>query len=345
MRKEKSNLMVGGCLMSYTKRCMVTHNYSVDLLRGLGAFGIVGCHLMLYPKTTGAAAITNLCDMFVGLFAALSGYWMGIKDLQVDDGSCGIGQCIVKRAKRIIPTYLAWTAIYILFGLCFDLLVRKGLSAKWLSPEFAVDALFFGGASCHLWFLACLFYSQVILFALVFVRRIVAWWHYIVVGFVLVAVAAYSPVECWWTFYPLRLFAFLVTGCGVAKLLQRRHRGMCGAWVVVLAVSVVSHFFAKGCLPQFIRDWFVVVPLLYVAVNTRLPEKFNSIAGIFGKTSMGVFLVHPIFAAGLGIVFKKLFLSPYGIVPWGLDWMVCWGCSFIVALTMVRMPVIKKIAS
>ena len=53
---------------------------SLDLLRGIAAFGIVGCHLSLSPRTEGGVLVTSLCDFNVGLFAALAGFLMsGVK--------------------------------------------------------------------------------------------------------------------------------------------------------------------------------------------------------------------------------------------------------------------------
>ncbi len=48
---------------------------SLDLLRGIAAFGIVGCHLSLSPRSEGGALVTSLCDFNVGLFAALAGFF------------------------------------------------------------------------------------------------------------------------------------------------------------------------------------------------------------------------------------------------------------------------------
>ena len=54
---------------------------SIDFLRGIAAFGIVGCHLSLMPRTDGGALVTSLCDFNVGLFAALAGVLMsGVKE-------------------------------------------------------------------------------------------------------------------------------------------------------------------------------------------------------------------------------------------------------------------------
>ena len=67
----------------------------IDLLRGVAAFGIVGCHLSLAPRTAGGELVTALCDFNVGLFAAVAGFLMcGGK------GDAGWLTYIGKRAKR-----------------------------------------------------------------------------------------------------------------------------------------------------------------------------------------------------------------------------------------------------
>lgn len=333
-----NNLAVVTHLIRGIGKMQITHNYNIDLLRGVAAFGIVGCHLMLYPKTVGSVALTGLCDMFVGLFAALSGYWMGIKDLDEHNKPFKVKKFISKRARRILPTYIAWTCVYIVFGMLFDLLVRNGLSSKWFSARFWCQSFFLGGSACHLWFLVCLFYSQVFFIVLATTMRNLRWWVCFSVGFAMIGVSAYSPVECWWTYYPLRLFAFLATGCGIAKMPQK---GLV-VWLVAFIIGLVIHYGMKPFLPQFIRDWFVVVPLLTVVVGISAKGKFTAIADLLGKSSMGVFLVHPIFAAGLGLAFKRFFASPYGIVPWLLDWLCCWSCAFLLTLILLRVPLVKK---
>ena len=47
--------------------------YAIDILRGIAAFGIVGCHLMLSPRTNAGSWVTHFCDMNVAVFAVLAG--------------------------------------------------------------------------------------------------------------------------------------------------------------------------------------------------------------------------------------------------------------------------------
>lgn len=53
-------------------------NVGIDVLRGIAAFGIVGCHLLLLPMSNAGRLLTSCCDMNVGVFAALSGYLMAV---------------------------------------------------------------------------------------------------------------------------------------------------------------------------------------------------------------------------------------------------------------------------
>lgn len=51
--------------------CLNMRFTSLDLLRGIAAFGIVGCHLSLSPRTEGGVLVTSLCDFNVGLLPHL----------------------------------------------------------------------------------------------------------------------------------------------------------------------------------------------------------------------------------------------------------------------------------
>lgn len=324
----------------------MNHIYSIDLLRGIAAFGIIGCHLMLYPKTGEAAALTGLCDMFVGLFAALSGFLMGVKgNFEIPGDRLFFLAYIRKRAMRILPAYCFWTFVYIVFGLIFDMAVRNALSEKWFAAGFWMSTIFLGGASCHLWFLVCLFYCQITLGALLFAIKKIKWQWMLAAGFALIIVAGYSSAELWWTFYPLRLFAFLVSGNAVAHMSDVLRRDRLGLWVIALVAGGIAHYAFSGILPQFVRDYFVALPLLIVFAKLLLPGRLSSLAGILGKTSMGVFLVHPIFAAGFGLAFKKSFSAPFGVVPWCIDWLCCWGGALLATLFLFRFPCLKKVSS
>jgi peptidoglycan/LPS O-acetylase OafA/YrhL len=132
---------------------------SLDLLRGIAAFGIVGCHLSLSPRTGGGELVTSLCDFNVGLFAALAGFLMS--------GVRGWGDyfCYIKkRVARLVSTYCFWSIVFLVFTAVFDLLLDGGrIHPRYFTGEFWMAVIFKGGSATQLWFLACLFYAQVLM--------------------------------------------------------------------------------------------------------------------------------------------------------------------------------------
>ena len=81
----------------------------IDLLRGLAAVGIVGCHLSLPDRTDAGCLVTSLCDFNVGLFAAVAGFLMGgVKE------AGGVRAYAKKRAGRLLPSYVAWSIVFLL---------------------------------------------------------------------------------------------------------------------------------------------------------------------------------------------------------------------------------------
>ena len=120
----------------------------IDLLRGVAAFGIVGCHLSLAPRTADGELVTALCDFNVGLFAAVAGFLMC-------GGKRGSWlEYVGKRAKRLLPTYFFWSVAFIVATSAFDLLLDGGhLNPKYGTVSFWGKVIFAGDAATHLWFL------------------------------------------------------------------------------------------------------------------------------------------------------------------------------------------------
>ncbi len=317
----------------------------IDFLRGVAAFGIVGCHLVLGPRTTGGELVTALCDFNVGLFAAVAGFLM-----------CGRGEdkgwlaYVGKRALRLLPTYFFWSAVFVLATVSFDLLLDGGrLNPKYGTMAFWGRVIFAGDASTHLWFLVCLFYVQVLLWSAFKVCK--QRWHgamWIVFGGVSAWVATLSPM-CFFNRYPLRLAAFLMTGYGVGCVLPgglleacRKHNGvMWCVTVVVLALHVV----AGQAVPGFMKDWLAVGPVLLAFLGLEMKgECAVKVAAMLGATSLGVYLVHPLVTRGLSVVVSRVAASPFtaGVVL--VDWLLAWGGAMVAVLVLRKMPVVKRFA-
>lgn len=314
---------------------------SLDLLRGIAAFGIVGCHLSLSSRTEGGALVTSLCDFNVGLFAALSGFLMG----GVKDWDDYVGY-IKKRVLRLVPTYLFWSVVFLAFTAVFDLLLDGGrINPRYFSGEFWASALFKGGSAAHLWFLACLLYAQ-ILMALPF-GKFNRGWHgvlWIVIG----GAVLYGAVRIggWYGWYPLRLLAFLMTGFGIRLLVIPnidKIKRFSGVIFAVAVVALVLHIALRGVVPGFYRDWVAVFPVLIGVASVEIKSvREGKIAAVLGATSMGVYLLHPLATRGLSVVVTRLVAAPYSASVVGGEWVVAWGISMVAAVVMLRLPGLRR---
>lgn len=314
---------------------------SLDLLRGIAAFGIVGCHLSLSPRTEGGALVTSLCDFNVGLFAALAGFLMcGVK------GWREYASYIKKRVLRLVPTYLFWSIVFLAFTAAFDLMLDGGrIHPRYFTGEFWLSVLFRGGSAAHLWFLACLFYAQVLM-ALLFGKFNRQWQGvlWVIIG----GVVLYGAVRIggWYGTYPFRLFAFLMTGYGIRLLVIpnidkiKRFSGL------ILAVAVTAlglHVAMRGVVPGFYRDWVAIFPVLVGVASVEVKSvRVRKVAAVLGATSMGVYLVHPLVTRGLSFLVTRQVAAPYSASVVIGEWVVAWGISMVGAVLMLRMPVLRK---
>lgn len=306
-------------------------NWRIELLRGLAAFGIVGCHLALSPRTHMGYAVGSFCDMNVGVFAALSGYLMSTNVAWLD--------YVWRRIRRLVPTYVAWTVLFILYGLVFDCLIRHGINPKWHRDGFVWRVVFLGDAATHLWFLACLLYAQVIASALFRLLKCLPKCIWIVVGFAFVMITV--PVGGFWGRYFLRLFGFLLTGYGLGVFAEHQRHIPLGVIPAVTICAALFHWFGREICSGFVLDWLLAVPLLLLFIG-KSDDKSDgngswiAVSRFLGETSFGVFLIHPAVTAAVGLLVRRLTHAPYG-VNWVLaDWLVSWSLTFAFVVLMRR---------
>ena len=319
---------------------MNSHIQGLDLLRGIAAFGIVGCHLSLSTRTAGGDLVISLCDFNVGVFAALAGFLMwGAK------GSWR--EYATRRIQRLLPTYFVWTIVFILMTILFDLVCDGGqLNPRYFTVSFWIRVVFAGGSATHLWFIACLFYAQLALFK-VFSCYNGKWQGlmWIMAGGFLISGSTLSPE--WFARYPLRLVAFLVTGYGIGccfhagmfnEFLKRRSLVWC-----VANGMLIAHVASRGVVHCFLRDWLAVGPVLMAFLGLEIRSgSFQKVAAILGATSMGVYLIHPLVTRGLSVLVTRGVKPPY--VAWIVlgEWIAAWLISFAFAVVLKRMPVAKR---
>lgn len=314
---------------------------SIDLLRGIAAFGIIGCHLSLAPRTSAGTFVTSLCDFNVGLFASLAGFFM-----------CGVGNWndyfsyIKKRIFRLLPIYIFWSMVFVVLTAVFDLLLDGGcLNTRYFSSEFWLSVVFKGGGATHLWFLICLLYAQVIM-ALPFGKFNREWQGalWIIIGGAVLCGAV--TIGGWYGTYPLRLFAFLMTGYGIRLLVIPnidKIKRFSGLILAVAFVVLGLHVAMCDVVHRFYKDWLAVFPVLIGVASVEVKSiRVSKIAAILGATSMGVYLLHPLVTRGLSVFVTRQITAPYSVIVVIGGWVLVWVISFGVAFLMIRMPIIKR---
>ena len=313
----------------------------IDLLRGIAAFGIVGCHLSLEPKTIGGDIVTSLCDFNVGLFAAVAGFLMCGND-------CESWLAYVrKRFWRLLPVYFSWSIVYLCLIAVFDVLFDGGhINPRYHTVGFWLSVVFWGGCASQLWFLPSLFYAQ-ILTSVFFCfggkqRNGLVWF---LLGGVLIICSA--GLDGWWYGrYPLRLLAFLVTGYGIGVFVKPHIDVLKQYSLIIVGVAIAVlglHVWLRDSIHGFYRDWIAVGPVLlsFVALDFKSCQ-VKQVALTLGATSMGVYLVHPLFARILSLVAGKLISPPYSASVIFADWVIVWGFTMLTVLLMRQMPFAKK---
>ena len=312
----------------------------LNLLRGIAAFCIVAVHLNMVPMTDWAWRVHDVCDMNVGLFAAISGFLM-YKPLGLER----FKEYAKKRCCRLLPIYFVWTLIFILFGFAFDFLVRHSINEKWMSWSYYPKVLFGGQASAHLWFLICLFYVQIFIRCIERVLRIIGWVGALCVGLLIVCLASFY-MDIWIFGYLVRMLGFIISGYALGM----RIKGDCLNTKYVLGFFVISIMFVFAHLlvklskeMTFIKDWLVVMPILitFVSLPESLANKVNHVK-VLGAASMGIYLIHPIITAGAGIAAKRVFAPPFELWVIIADWLTSYAVSILLVMGMLRVPWVNR---
>lgn len=248
--------------------------YGIDLLRGIAAFGIVGCHLILAPRAPAADWLTHFCDMNVAVFGVIAGFFTRVS---LDD--CA-SHDILRRLKRLLPTYAVWTLVFLAASAVFKIAAHDDLG-QYANPGFWASVVFFGGSSAHLWFLAVLAYTQVL--ALLLLHRKLPSRVAAVIG--LAGIALSVSVKGWWGWYFFRLFGFVWIGIAVREI----HWGDWKLFGSLTLAGLMAHVAFIGMVPAFFRDLFVAVPLVLFAARLPMPITGGgvSVRAVLGRDKHG----------------------------------------------------------
>ena len=149
-----------------------------------------------------------------------------------------------------------------------------------------------------------------------------------------------SGLGGWYANYPLRLLGFLVTGIGMRRLSPSIGNGVLFLLVVFAAIL---HCVLNGLVFGFLLDWLVVCPAMILFSRLSVESARGArTAEFLGSTSMGVYLIHPLFTAGIGAVTRKFVAAPYGVISVVLDWIVCWFLALLLTVVLQRVPMFNR---
>ena len=146
----------------------------------------------------------------------------------------------------------------------------------------------------------------------------------------------------WYVNYPVRLLAFLLLGFGLSSIrVAWLERNRC-ALIALVSIVVALHFAKFPIEVGFLMDWIAAGPILLLFISLPSFVSIQSAAMTLGATSMGVYLVHPLFTRGFGVIAGKMFVAPYGIAAVLFVWCLSWACAFGVTLCALRNEKLRK---
>ena len=292
------------------------HN-GLDLLRGIAAFGIVGCHLNL----GGDIRLLHFCDMKVGVFATISGF------------------LLAKSTNAEEADIIDWTFVYILVGGMFDLVVDGEIGHKFFSQSFWISTVFNGGASCHLWYLSSLCYSILLFVPFLFFgkRHPVVKMLFLPTSLVLLITSFILKGNLW--LYTARMFSFVAVGIVLWDIRDL----VCKVRTSILAIlfSVLAYLsIALSIWPHhFVPDYLCAVVLVALFLHDF---KSSKVGALLSATSLCVYLVHPIFTALNGCVVRMIWSAPYPSSAVLIDWIISWLMALVASYVLVRIRVINR---
>ncbi len=324
-------------------RGMKARYNGLDWLRGLAALSVVAVHLSVGTTPSWARVAAFGSQTGVDLFAVASGFLLAI----LLDGSRDkpIWDLIAHRAARLIPTYLMWTAFYLvaLSLLDWGFGVPHGYLAK-LSPRFIVTAVLRGAAEVHLWFVPSLFFASVVLIA----ADRLPWaalrnsWAYLACGAAIALSGSYIGTNFFC--HDVRLFGWVILGMGLSRVVRsldasdglRRVRRFA---VFALIPAFAACVFAQGTVLWLVADMAAVLLLMLAFSNPAIPR--SRIGAFLSRTSLGVYYFHVFVSRALSIAIRRWHLEPLDIwlslSLWLLVWLialaaVCMGSAVIATL-------------
>jgi len=303
----------------------------LDWLKCGAALGIVGCHLHLAPWTPAANPLMRLTDVNVGIFAAISGFLLagGLE-------RTAPGTVVGRKAARLLPVYLFWSAVYLLFAT-----VGGGHLERFGHLWFWGEVVFEGGAYSHLWYLAALLYfTGAAALARRFCPVLLRVPALLAASAGFLALSTCGDAGTWWCYYFARLAAFACLGLALYRLRVALARVLAPVWIAAAAAGVVFRLSVGGPVHKFILDYVGALPVLACCAGMSVPGE--AAVRKLVDLSLGVYLLHPLIAAVVVRVAARFIPHPVGPGVLLLDWAVVALLAVAGVLVLKRIPFARR---
>lgn len=306
----------------------------LDVLKFIAAFGIVGCHLGLSNRTVGADVVMRLTDINVGIFAAISGFFLAMGM----DRPGTIAIDLAKKGKRLLPMYLFWTLLYMVvstvLGHHFDRLT---------DGRYLCSALFQGGASCHLWYLIALFYFSVVFVVVgrVLCGRLLVPLVLSVLSVGCLSLATVGDYSWWWHYYFARLAAFALLGCVCYRMRGALAKVPLGVLIGLAVAGIALRLYGLPAAHKFVSDQ--ISSVLILPFFCAWMPKSEALTMRLANHSLGVYLVHPLIAMVVGRVAGRLIHGACGVIPLLTVWFLVWGIAVLISIIALRIPGLRRV--
>ncbi len=304
-----------------------------DWLRGFAVLFIISVHLSVRtaPSWTRISFIGS--QTAVELFAATSGFLLAV----LLDKSRGksIAGLVAHRARRLLPSFLAWTFVYLAALSFLDRAfgVPPGYLAG-ITPRFLVKAFFRGAAEIHLWFVPSLFVASAVLIAADRLLRPPLNGNLVYLAGGAAIGLAGNCIGSNFASHDVRLLGWTMFGLGLSRIvrgadasaaLRRIRKCAAAALVPALALCVL----AQGTPLWHLAD-FVVASMLLLALSApSIPG--SRIASFLSRTSLDVYYFHLLVARALSVAIRAKHLEPLDMCGSLCLWMSVWLASLAFA--------------
>ncbi len=328
----------------YNTRDEDNHIVGLDYLRVFAIFAVVWIHGSDTNKM--AMALQTYCAFAVPCFIMMSAFLTQMSCSSKADYS--YVDIVVRRTKRLVPSYLAWSMLYLIFRF-----IKQSMISD-MPIEFDWTAVIFcGGASYQLWFVPALLIWTVIFTPLILFTKEHDNGSILTASLIISAGTMLWVGMKAWPFLHIpdgyEMFDYMkvqtgyfVLGIGL-WLLFRQYSiyfqnkltivsvGICLLLFSLVLPNLRTAFFRNYFTPLYSLSLFVVFFLIMLKI--RLPF-LKLITKYLAPCSFGIFLCHGIFVEGFQVIIdiigidNSMFITTVGVI------LASFVCSAVVCIAL-----------